>query len=189
MTKAAQLFGRPRTGEELQGRSHNKPQLLLIMMIIIVSCAVYVNTLRNGFVYDDIPQVVQNPWIREMRFIPEIFSTNVWAFQGTTTNYYRPLMHISFMLSYYLFGLAPWGFHLVNILLHAGLPSWCFFASRLFRWPSLKLPIPSRRRSAAILSPFTPSIPKSLPGWGVTDLLHPAFLALYFYILFRRDGA
>jgi tetratricopeptide (TPR) repeat protein len=195
MTKAAKPYGRARPeGRELQGYSLKKPHVLLIMIIIVVSCAVYFNALRNGFVYDDIPQVVQNPWIRETRFIPEIFSTNVWAFQATSTNYYRPLMHISLMLSYYLFGLAPWGFHMVNIMLHAGVSVLVFLiSSRLFQanspsssHVSLMLPF-----IAATLFAVHP-IHTEVVAWvgGVTDLSFTLFflLALYLYILSAGSG-
>jgi tetratricopeptide (TPR) repeat protein len=183
--------------EKTTGAASNPPRvpsLFPILLITALSLAVYCNALLNGFVYDDIPQVVQNPWIREMRFIPEIFSTNVWAFQGTSTNYYRPLMHISFMLSYYLFGLAPWGFHFVNILLHAGVTVLVFLiSSRLFR----------RANSASPLSRVLPSIAAVLfavhpvhtevVAWvgGLTDLSFALFflLALYLYILFADRGA
>ena len=38
------------------------------VIIVIAACfVVNVNTLSIGFVYDDIPQVVQNPWIRDFR--------------------------------------------------------------------------------------------------------------------------
>jgi tetratricopeptide (TPR) repeat protein len=56
----------------------------------------------------------------------EIFSQSVWGFstdveeQGTA-NYYRPFMHLVYMANYYMFGMKPWGFHLVNILFHAGV--------------------------------------------------------------------
>jgi tetratricopeptide (TPR) repeat protein len=164
------------------------------MIIIAMSCAVYGNTLRNGFVYDDIPQVVQNPWIREIRFIPEIFSTNVWAFQETSTNYYRPLLHISFMLSYYLFGLAPWGFHLVNILLHAAVTLLVFLiSSRLFRaaGPSASPFSPVLPFVTAVLFAVHP-IHTEVVAWvgGVTDLSFSLFflLALYLYILSAERG-
>ncbi len=164
------------------------------MIIIALSCAVYGNTLWNGFVYDDFPQVVQNPWIRELRFIPEIFSTNVWAFQGIKTNYYRPLMHISFMLSYALFGLAPWGFHVVNVLLHAGVTLLVFLiSSRLFQTanPSSSPVSPMLPFIAALLFAVHP-IHTEVVAWvgGVTDLFFTLFflLALYFYILSAESG-
>ncbi|HUI66968.1 MAG TPA: tetratricopeptide repeat protein [Nitrospirota bacterium] len=165
------------------------------MIVIAISFAVYGNALRNGFVYDDIPQVVQNPWIREIRFVPEIFSTNVWAFQGTSTNYYRPLMHMSFMLSYYLFGLTPWGFHLVNILLHAGVTVLVFLiSSRLFWTANPPSFFVSRFLPfiAAVLFAVHP-IHTEVVAWvgGVTDLSFSLFflLALYLYILSTDRGA
>ena len=178
--------------EQTTGTARNYPpkvpSLFPILLIVAVSLAVYGNTLVNGFVYDDVPQVVQNPWIRELRFIPEIFSTNVWAFQGISTNYYRPLMHISFMLSYYLFGLAPWGFHFVNILLHAGVTVLVYLISfRLFR-------MANRTSSFTTMPPFIAAvlfavhpIHTEVVAWvgGVTDLSFTLFflLALYLYIL------
>ncbi len=177
-----------------QGPSLKKSQLLQIMILIAMSCAVYGNTLWNGFVYDDIPQVVQNPWIREARFIEEIFTKNVWAFQGTSTNYYRPLLHLSFMLSYYLFGLAPWGFHLVNILLHAGVSVLVFLISaRLFREDNPSASFFSRFLPfiAAVLFAVHP-IHTEVVAWvgGVTDVSFNLFLllALYLYILSKDRG-
>ena len=195
MTKAAKPHTMSHPGERAsQGATLKKSRLLLILIIIAMSCAVYGNTLRNGFVYDDIPQVEQNPWIREVRFIPEIFSTNVWAFQGVSTNYYRPLMHISYMLSYALFGLAPWGFHLVNILLHAGVTLLVFLiSSQLFQTanPSSSPVSPMLPFIAAALFAVHP-IHTEVVAWvgGVTDLSFTLFflLALYLYILSAESG-
>ena len=168
--------------------------LLFLTAVIIASSGVYVNTLRNGFVYDDIPQIVQNPWIRDVRFLPEIFSTNVWGFQGISTNYYRPFLHVIYLLSYQLFGLAPWGFHLVNIVLHVGVTLLVFLlSSRLFQAAS------PRAASASPILPFIAAmlfavhpIHTEAVAWagGVTDLSFTLFflLALYLYILSADRG-
>jgi tetratricopeptide (TPR) repeat protein len=195
MTSAAKRISRSQTGGVLPRFSPKKPQLLLIMITILLSCAVYFNALRNGFVYDDIPQVVQNPWIRNFRFLPEIFSANVWAFQGISTNYYRPLLHTSYMMSYHLFGLAPWGFHLVNIVLHAGVSILVFLiASRLFSVTAPQASPVSRFLPfiAAMLFAVHP-IHTEVVAWvgGVTDLVFTLFtlLSLYFYIISsEREG-
>jgi hypothetical protein len=92
---------------------------VLILVIVLVSFAVYLNTLFNGFVHDDIDQIVDNPWIRDITKIPTMFTTSVWSFQGYNANYYRPMMHVVYLFNYHLFGLNPWGFHLINIMLHA----------------------------------------------------------------------
>ncbi len=55
----------------------------LSIIIIIVSFAVYFNALFNAFVFDDIFQVLENRWIRDIRNIPAIFSQNVWGFSST----------------------------------------------------------------------------------------------------------
>jgi hypothetical protein len=94
---------------------------LLILVILLLSSLVYFNALSGDFVYDDVNQIVNNPWVKDIRSMPAIFSKSVWSFEGDTRdNYYRPLMHIVFMFNYAIFGLNPAGFHLVNILFHAG---------------------------------------------------------------------
>ena len=94
-----------------------------IFIILLISLTVYCNALFNEFVYDDITQVGQNHWITDIRYIREIFSSNVWGFVGAggRSSYYRPLMHLIYMVNYYIFGLNPWGYHLVNIFFHAGV--------------------------------------------------------------------
>jgi tetratricopeptide (TPR) repeat protein len=99
--------------------------LLPLALVALVSFAVYFNALSCGFVYDDKDQIVNNHWIRDVRYLNEIFSQSVWGFstdveeQGTA-NYYRPLMHLVYMANYYIFGMKAWGFHLVNVLFHMG---------------------------------------------------------------------
>jgi tetratricopeptide (TPR) repeat protein len=124
--KAVHKATNPEVGRaegETKNIASNKTTLFLIIIILAVAFGVYFDSLLNGFVYDDIHQVLENPWIKDVRNIPTIFSENVWSFEGVpvVSNYYRPLMHIVYMLNYHIFGLKPCGFHLVNILLHAGV--------------------------------------------------------------------
>ena len=55
---------------------------LLILIIFLVSFAVYFNALFNDFVYDDKGQVLENHWIRDVKYVPDIFSKSVWSFRG-----------------------------------------------------------------------------------------------------------
>jgi protein O-mannosyl-transferase len=99
-----------------------KPVLAAILIIIAACWAFYGNTLFNGFVYDDQAQVLQNPWIRDFRSIPTVFASEVWGFQGAgVSNYYRPLLHVIYLVCYQLFGVQPWGYHAVNVLFHCGV--------------------------------------------------------------------
>ncbi|MBI3939821.1 MAG: tetratricopeptide repeat protein [Acidobacteria bacterium] len=69
---------------------------------------VYVNSLSNGFVFDDLPLIQDNPQIRSIRDVAGIFGR-----QG-----YRPVRTLTYALNYWLFGLNPFYFHLTNVLAH-----------------------------------------------------------------------
>ncbi len=91
-------------------------------IVLVVCLGAYSNSLLNGFVYDDRFQVVENPWIRDVASVPRMFLSSVWFFRFgiSGSNYYRPLMHLIYLIAYHTFGLRAWGFHLVNILFHVG---------------------------------------------------------------------
>lgn len=95
--------------------------LALVSVIVILTLSVFANTLGNGFVFDDKGQIVDNYWIHEIKYLPSILSSHSLAFIGDDQPAitYRPLVFVVYMIEYALFGLEPWGWHLVNILLHA----------------------------------------------------------------------
>ncbi len=97
--------------------------LFFVAAVVFVSLVVYFNALFDGFAYDDNYQIVQNHWIEDITYLPKIFSEGVWGFMGVDKggNYYRPLMYVSYMIDYALFGRRPWAFHLTNILFHCGV--------------------------------------------------------------------
>lgn len=116
-------------------RSPARPRIsegVLVGLLILVSVAVYANMLGNGFVYDDKQQILENAYLTDWRYIPQIFGTTVWSFVGEagTTNYYRPLMTFSYLLLWQAFGELPYGFHLLNLLVHAGVVWMVFLAGR-----------------------------------------------------------
>ncbi len=100
----------------------------IMFLVAVAAAVVYANALPADFVYDDRHQLIENPWIRSVRYLPDIFLKDVWAFLGPgyVSEYYRPLMHLIYMAEYHLFGLAPLGYHLVNLLLHAGVTAATF---------------------------------------------------------------
>jgi tetratricopeptide (TPR) repeat protein len=91
---------------------------LSVAALVIITFAVYSNTLLSGFVSDDNRQIIGNPWITGFEHLPEIFSKHSFGFLDTDAVItYRPMIFVVFMLEYALFGLEPWGWHLVNIVL------------------------------------------------------------------------
>lgn len=83
----------------------------------------YANALRNGFVYDDVAQVLTNPYILNFRHLREIFTSQAWSYLGAygATYYYRPMMNLGYLLCHQAFGMQAWSFHLANLMLHAGV--------------------------------------------------------------------
>jgi protein O-mannosyl-transferase len=110
---------------------------LVWQLLLLAACAiaVSVNSIYNGFVYDDAPQVLNNPWITDFSYLPDIFTKSATHQEAVSiSNYYRPIMDLVYMVSYALFGgLKPWGFHLANIFLHLCATVLVFlFSSLLF---------------------------------------------------------
>lgn len=108
------MFGRSRT------RARQDRDAGAFLILILLAGLPYLNALANGFVYDDRDQVLENPYIHSFHYLTQIFGSTVWTFQGAqgVTNYYRPLMTFAYLISYKIFGLLPFGFHLVNLVLH-----------------------------------------------------------------------
>jgi tetratricopeptide (TPR) repeat protein len=151
----------------LQKLKRKASTLIPVAIIIIVAFAVYFNSLSNFFVYDDSSQILQNELIRNISNIPKIFTSSVLRYQkiDVVSNYYRPLMHIIYMVNYLIFGLEPRGFHLVNVLFHAGSCVLIFvLTSRLLKEcpPAASWPL------------------RSVKGW-MTNLTMPPFIAAVLY--------
>src|SRR5262245_58567084 len=93
-----------------------------LLLIAALAFLTYSNALRAGFVWDDELQIVKNWQIRGLNYIPSAFSSAFWTFAdpeaGAHTNFYRPVQTLSYIAAFQVGGLAPWPFHLINILLH-----------------------------------------------------------------------
>ncbi|MBI5454879.1 MAG: tetratricopeptide repeat protein [Deltaproteobacteria bacterium] len=102
-------------------RSERGLKLLFIAIAALVSFAVYANTLSNGFVYDDHLQIEKNGWLASFANVPEILTSHVYGFKPElkVTGSYRPLFMLAYLFEYSAFGVKPWGWHLVNVILHA----------------------------------------------------------------------
>jgi protein O-mannosyl-transferase len=97
------------------GDSMTMKKGLSAVLLILAVLAVYMPTMRGGFVWDDDEYVVNNMTLRSAGGLARI-----WFQPGAVPQYY-PLVHTTFWLEYRLWGLHPFGFHLVNVLLHAAV--------------------------------------------------------------------
>ncbi len=88
-------------------------------LLVAVTLVVFSGTLANDFVYDDNPQIIQNPFIVNPHLWKKIFFGSVWSFNGAATNFYRPLQFVCYWILYRLVGPNPVPFHLLNLLIYA----------------------------------------------------------------------
>uniref|UniRef100_A0A1A9UXH9 dolichyl-phosphate-mannose--protein mannosyltransferase n=1 Tax=Glossina austeni TaxID=7395 RepID=A0A1A9UXH9_GLOAU len=81
----------------------------------------YLNTLNSGFVYDDRRAILSNMDVSGSSSWQNAFANDFWGTALTDSGShgsYRPLCVLSFRLNFILSGYSPWGFHLVNNMLH-----------------------------------------------------------------------
>lgn len=85
-------------------------------MVLLVSAAVvaYTNSLANGFTYDDQVYILRNEIVNHPSlaglFRPLVFN-----------NVFRPVYMVSFAVNWAIGRAQPFGYHLLNVLLHAAV--------------------------------------------------------------------
>ena len=98
--------GSARTGAA--GATAWLPAIFLLAAVIVV----YLPALSGGFLWDDDSYVTGSRTIGTAEGFRAI-----WLEPGATTQYY-PLVHTFFWVEEKLWGFRPFGYHLVNVLLH-----------------------------------------------------------------------
>ena len=94
-------------------------------LIVLATFLTYWPALGGGFIWDDQPGHVTRSELRSCEGL-----VRIWTEPGATQQYY-PLLHSAFWFEHQLWGDAPFGYHLVNVLLHAAAA--CLFAALLLR--------------------------------------------------------
>jgi protein O-mannosyl-transferase len=101
-------------------------QRLMGACLALATILVYAGSLSNGFFLDDVPFILQNPFILNPSLWRRIFTGSIWAFRGVDASYYRPLQFSSYWLIYRLAGPNPAAFHLFQLVLYAATV-WVFY--------------------------------------------------------------
>src|SRR5574342_815089 len=97
-------------------RPTNKITYYLAGFVAVITFAVYLASLQNGFIaeWDDGEYVLNNPYIRSigLGFLR-------WAFFDLHASNSHPLTWISHAIDYAVWGANPLGHHLTSAILHA----------------------------------------------------------------------
>jgi tetratricopeptide (TPR) repeat protein len=79
--------------------------------IVVLTAAAYSSSLHGAFIYDDIEGITQNLSFRH-------WATLLHPPEGITPSG-RPLLNASLGLSFAISGVSVWGYHVVNVAIHA----------------------------------------------------------------------
>ncbi len=95
---------------------------IVLALVAIIAMIAFANGVNGVFVYDDTRQIAENPLIQDGSRIGEALTSDVWSFRSNddqpASNYWRPTFVVWLVVNYTLFGLNPFGWHVVNLLLH-----------------------------------------------------------------------
>ena len=93
-------------------------RLAPIAILVLVSLAIYYNSLSNGFVFDGYAVIVENKSLKDFSgSLPAIFSKSYFKIAGGESSY-RPIATFSYFLIHAFAGLNPFYYHLSSVLLH-----------------------------------------------------------------------
>ncbi|RHY86407.1 hypothetical protein DYB35_010382, partial [Aphanomyces astaci] len=87
--------------------------------------AVFANTLSCGFVWDDRAAILTNRDIRtddNTTAVGDLFVHDFWGTpisSASSHKSFRPITVLTFRLNYAVGGFDPWGYHLLNVVLHS----------------------------------------------------------------------
>ena len=89
-------------------------EALTLAAAAVLVVLIYTGSLAGPFVFDDEPNIADNPHIRVTRLLPaELYAA---AFESPIAT--RPLANASFAINYYLNGFNVVGYRFINILIH-----------------------------------------------------------------------
>jgi len=85
----------------------------------IVAALTFVNSLGNGFAYDDQYIILDNQPVHSLETLPEALAGPYWPGElGSGVGLWRPMATTAYAIQWFLWGEDPTGFHAVNVLLH-----------------------------------------------------------------------
>jgi type IV pilus biogenesis/stability protein PilW len=168
----------PESPQGLSVRPVLSRRLFIFICFFLLTLLVYGNSLKNEFVFDDIPLVVKNYQIRQLNNIPTLLGL------GGAGSFYRPLRIVSYAIDYHLFKLNPLGYHLSNMIFHA-LTAFLVFLTLLRLSDNFRIAL-----AASLLFVVHPVQTDSVTYIaGRRDILSALFYLLGFYLFLRYRKA
>ena len=91
---------------------------IILISIVLAGGLPYVNSLHNPFIWDEEAIIVNNPIIKQWKYLTFLFKTNIFGGPIEAGGFYRPFYMLSFMADYHFWKLNPMGYHFFSIIFH-----------------------------------------------------------------------
>ena len=161
----------------------------LCIILVVISCIVYTNTLYNGYVLDDSMMIGENTFVvKGMKGISQLLTTpHLEGYTHTQKDTYRPLSLVMFAIEYQFFGPNTVTGHLFNVVVFAACVLMLFlFLNNLFDGERMALTF-----IAALLFAVHPIHTEVVANIKSRDELlcfFFSFLSLNIFINYAREG-
>jgi protein O-mannosyl-transferase len=96
---------------------------ILYAVIPLSVLVIYGQVLWYGFLWDDIPTIVTNSGLKTWATFWNSFTHDFWGLHEVPerSGYWRPIPTVLYLFASKIFGSSAAGFHLLNVVLHAGI--------------------------------------------------------------------
>jgi protein O-mannosyl-transferase len=129
-------------------RGFLEKKVVHVFFITIIALLAYSNTFHSPFQFDDVAQIVKNPFIRDLdNFISDT--------EGHNYNHPRILGYLTFALNYHVGGLSVTGYHIANLAIHIANALLVYFLVLMtFRTPAMRQSTDSSPYTSAFIALF-----------------------------------
>jgi tetratricopeptide (TPR) repeat protein len=162
----------------------------LCIILAVLSCLVYANTITNGYVMDDVMMITENHYVKQgFAGIPVLLKTHHLEGFGANpvSDYYRPFSLVMFAAEYQFFGLNPAEGHFFNILVYAACVVALFlFLNKLFNGEKIVAAFVTSLLFA--LHPIHTEVVANIKSRDELLCFFFAFLALNIFTDYARQG-
>lgn len=108
---------------QIEASPRTKDDILKAALLLAATLVIYIPAMKAGFIWDDDSYLLNN---RNLLSLEGLW--RIWF--STDSPQYYPLVFTTFWIEQHIWGLAPAGYHAVNVLLHA--------ANSLLLWAVLR---------------------------------------------------
>ena len=107
---------------------------LQFIFVLLLGSLVYSNSINNGFYFDDSHVIQNNPYVKELSLLPEIFVDGRTSSSLPENSSYRPITTLFYAACWQVAAGKTWPFHVLKIILHVGV-AWLLYliAMRLLK--------------------------------------------------------